>query len=1227
MKTSSILLAAGLSVAAFSQAQSLVNDFSDARQSFETVGRGTCGISDGVLKTKGKYALFGEPSWSDYVMTFKARAPKEAGQVQIWAGFRTHNRFDRYVLGIKGGLQDDVYLMRTGYMGTDEFLGVRPLGFHPEPGEWIDVRVEVSGRRIRVFVNNSRKPYIDVEDANSTATAPDGPVALGGGWLPAEFDDLKIEPLSPDGFAGIAKDELSVDMKPSDKEEKRIKERSAYRKKVLNVADGARTEFSLDGNWLFMPTYQLDDAAKAADMNYPDDDWHVMNVPDFWSPVRIWLHGETMPTPNGAEPKGVSDTYYQKETDRCENYTFDYRRTKGAWYRQWIELPKSTQGKKLTLRFEAVSKMAEVYINGHKVGSHIGMFGNFDVDATPYMHPGKNLIAINVIRDIKGAGPQTSDAMENFYSSVRKDVDGNRNDAVANSEVLADIPHGFFGDNPAGIWQPVKLVVSDPLMVEDVYIKPTMTGAGFDINVANTSASSRKFNIAVNITDRKTGEILYDGVLLDRLEIKPGTAKKYSAAIEGLTPKLWEPATPNLYDFRFRITDSRKKTVDEMTVTSGFRTFEARDGFFYLNGRKFWLRGGNHIPFSLGMNNRALADRFMDLMREGNVNSTRTHTTPWNELWMDAADRNGIAVSFEGTWSWLMIHSTPIPSQATLDLWKNEWLQVIKKFRNHPSIIFWTINNEMKFYDLDADTERAKQKFRIISDVVKEMRDTDPTRPISFDSNYMRRNGVNRFGEEFMSTVDDGDIDDNHAYYNWYDYSIFRFFNGEFQKQFLTPGRPLISQEMSTGYPNAETGHPTRSYQLIHQNPYSLIGYEAYDFADPNSFLKVQSFITGELAEALRRTNDKASGIMHFAYMTWFRQCYDENNITPWPTYYAMKRAMQPILVSAELWGRNFYSGNHIPTRIYVVNDDENGRNLEETTLEWSIIDESGKIKAGGTEKIPPVPYYGRKYIEPEIRIPENLCDDKMYGKFRISLHENGEKISENEYDLTFAPARWNNNGIIPDKKIFFIGNDTTASALDALSVPFVRLNSVKELAARNGIADLVIVGGIHILSDAETELLRSYNRKNGRLLVLDSKDIAGRLYPEYITGMAVPTEGDIVVAERIDDPVFDSLNPLDLRYFNNNRREIPLACNAILKAIRHKNIKELASQMKIHAYIDGGRPEDRINKIESMRGLTMLEIADGQGKAILSTMATDKAITDPIAGKLLVNMINQSLK
>ena len=1042
------------------------NDFSNQGEILKTVGRGECSIADGVFRSKGSYACFGNPEWKNYSMSFKARAPKGAEQVQIWAGFRAYNRFDRYVAGIKGGLQDDVYLMRTGYMGTDEFMGVRPLGFHPVPGEWYSMKVEVCGNRIRVFVNGEKEPYIDVVDKNANLV-PSGEVTLGGGWIETEFDDLIVTLLPDNYLKNVKAAEYRMAATSQQKEAKRRRERANYKAVMVNDIKPDRTEISLDGDWLFMPEYQLDDKAKAVSATTDDEDWHVMQVPNFWNPIRIWLHGETMPTPNGPNPKGVSDTYYQQETDRCEGYTFDYRKTGTAWYRQWLELPTDFKGKQLTLSFDAVSKMAEVYVNGQLAGSNVGMFGDFQVDATDFLHPGRNVVVVKVTRDISGAAAQTSDAMENYYSSVRK------------------------------------------------------------------------------------------------------------------------------------------------------------DGFLYLNGRKFWMRGGNHIPFAICPNDSILADKFMQLMKAGNVQSTRTHTTPWNELWVSAADRNGIAISFEGTWSWLMIHSTPIPDKNVLDLWSSEWLRVMKKYWNHPSVFFWTVNNEMKFYDLDADMERSKEKFRIVSDVVKGMRELDPTRPVCFDSNYLHSKALRRFGQDFLNTVDDGDIDDNHAYYNWYDFSLFRFFNGEFQKQFKSPGRPLISQEMSTGYPNAETGHPTRSYQLIHQNPYSLIGYEAYDWADPMHFLKVQSFITGELAETLRRTNEQVSGIMHFAYMTWFRQCYNYKNIQPYPTYYAMQRAMQPVLVSAELWGRNLYAGEKLHTRIYVVNDSEDGRDLLPMALNWSIVDEKGKILASGTEQFPAVEYYGRKYIEPAIVMPSVLPSDKMNVKLKLVLVENGQTLSQNEYDLILANKRWNIAKVSENKKIVLLDKDNTSAVLDFLQVKYQKASSVKELVQIKRKADLCIISGLKECTDDEKTLLRTYQQKGGKLLLLNSKEIAKKVYPEHITGWIIPTEGDIVVMERDDAPVFDGIGVLDLRYFNNNKREIPLACHATLKANRNENVTELAGQMKIHAYIDGGKPEDRIQKIESMRGLTLLQIKDGKGTATVSTLCTEKADTDPIAGKLLVNMIN----
>ena len=72
-------------------------------------------------------------------------------------------------------------------MGTDEFMGVRPLGFHPVPGEWYRMKVEVCGNRIRIFLNDEEQPHIDITDNNANLV-PLGEIGLGGGWIETEFD-------------------------------------------------------------------------------------------------------------------------------------------------------------------------------------------------------------------------------------------------------------------------------------------------------------------------------------------------------------------------------------------------------------------------------------------------------------------------------------------------------------------------------------------------------------------------------------------------------------------------------------------------------------------------------------------------------------------------------------------------------------------------------------------------------------------------------------------------------------------------------------------------------------------------------------------------------------------------------------------------------------------------------------------------------------------------------
>ncbi|MDR0413476.1 MAG: glycoside hydrolase family 2, partial [Dysgonamonadaceae bacterium] len=712
-------------------------------------GRGDCKIERGVFRSRSAYACFGDPAQRNCRITFSARTPEDAGQVQIWAGFRAYNRFDRYVVGMKGGLQDDLYLSRMGYMGTDELLDIVPLDFHPVPGEWYSFKIEACNHRIRVFLNDEPLPRMDVEDANA-GLAPQGYVTLGGGWITTEFDNLVIEPIDEKALNDVPVQIYKKNIPVREKESKRRVERASYQPVVVDRLNTCRTEISLDGRWLFLPGYEVK-GTRPEQPETADRDWHTMNVPDFWNPVRIWLHGETMN--QGKFPKGVSDTYYQQETARCEGYSFDYRKTKAAWYRQWIELPQSIQNKQVELNFDAVSKKADVYINGVPVASHAGMFGEIKTDVTNYLKPGSNLIAVYVIKEDADSSGKSEEP--DYYSIARLDEHPEKAkelEASANitGKILKDIAHGFYGGNPAGIWQPVKLIVTNAVKIEDVFIRPALDGASFDVTLRNYSGKTQKVNLATEITEAPTQHPFYSEHSLKNIELKAGGEQTLTYTVRNLKPRLWTPQHPHLYDFTFKLTN-KKNPEDQLTVRSGFRTFEVKNGLFYLNNQPYWLRGGNHTPFALAPNDPVLAHRFYQVMKAGNIEITRTHTTPYNKLWINAADENGIGISHEGTWPWLMINAS-MPDTALIALWADEYLSLLKKYRNHPSILFWTVNNEMKFYDNEPDPVKRKRKMAIISDVVKRMREIDPTRPLSFDSNY-RRNEA-KYGKAFYEGID-----------------------------------------------------------------------------------------------------------------------------------------------------------------------------------------------------------------------------------------------------------------------------------------------------------------------------------------------------------------------------------------------------------------------------------------------------------------------------------------
>jgi Glycosyl hydrolases family 2, sugar binding domain len=336
--------------------------------------------------------------YGDCEFSFDGRTPQGVPEVQIWSGIKCRDRDSRYVFALRGGNNDHLYLARYGADGAAKFLGIAPLGFHPVPGEWYTLRAVTRGNRILIFLNQEITPRINVIDDD--APWAEGGVSLGGAWIPAEFRNVKANALSAAGSSAIDALGDAVWKAPkADKGQLRAAQRNAYLPLELPPLDQPRVTCPLDGRWLFLPDQELEPSAAPQSEVLDDSRWHVMDVPHFWTPTLSWLHAETgFPKLKGiSSSKGICDKFYEVEMNRLDGYTFDWRTTEGGWYRHYLNLPASVSNRRFELCFDAIAKIADVWLNGIKVGSHVGMFGEVRCDVSHAVRPGKNLLAVHIV--------------------------------------------------------------------------------------------------------------------------------------------------------------------------------------------------------------------------------------------------------------------------------------------------------------------------------------------------------------------------------------------------------------------------------------------------------------------------------------------------------------------------------------------------------------------------------------------------------------------------------------------------------------------------------------------------------------------------------------------------------------------------------------------------------------------------------------------------------------
>ncbi|QEM05865.1 DUF4982 domain-containing protein [Mucilaginibacter rubeus] len=477
-----------------------------------------------------------------------------------------------------------------------------------------------------------------------------------------------------------------------------------------------RQKLDFDKSWRF----NLGAVENGEKTTLNDSKWRVLNLPHDWSIEGKFSKDNPATPEGGALPGGI------------------------GWYRKTFTVPATSKGKLVYIDFDGVYQKSDVWINGHHLGFRPNGYISFRYELTPYLNfGGSNVIAVKVDNSVQ---PNSR-----WYSG-------------------------------SGIYRHVWLVTTNKIAIDHW---------GTYVTTSDISDASAKVNVQVQLHNNEVSPSLFISTKLYDATGKIVAISKQatlSARVKNAVlttdntltvknPVLWSVEKPYLYKAVTQVLEG-KDVIDEYTTTVGIRyfNFDADKGFS-LNGKPMKILGvcNHHDLGSLGaaINNRAL-ERQLQMLKAMGCNGIRTsHNPPAPEL-LDLCDKMGFIVMDEAfdCWEW---------KKATYDyhLYFKEWHKrdledQIKRDRNHPSIMIWSIGNEIP---QQADTSAL----RIAPELAAIVHSLDKTRPLTTAND--RPDSTNKI-------IKSGAIDLVGYNYHQFDYA-------KFHDRY--PGKKFIATETTSG--------------------------------------------------------------------------------------------------------------------------------------------------------------------------------------------------------------------------------------------------------------------------------------------------------------------------------------------------------------------------------------------------------------------------------------------
>ncbi|MDE6095172.1 MAG: DUF4982 domain-containing protein [Muribaculaceae bacterium] len=418
------------------------------------------------------------------------------------------------------------------------------------------------------------------------------------------------------------------------------------------AGDIART-ISLNAGWKF----SHGDIANAESPDYDDFRWQTIDLPHDFQIHQPWVE----PSP---DEKPDLTNQMANVTSRLSSRGF--KEMGQGWYRKSITPDNEWKGKRVLLDFEGIMLVGDVYLNGQMIGGTDYGYLGFEIDITDKLKYGEpNVIAVRA----DTGSPENS----RWYTGG-----------------------GLYRDVSINITDPLQYFTRHPLSITTPVVDPKNSSVVVDAEIA-TFVKADSIAVGVDILDR-SGNKIYSSVKKHWLHPRQQIREFRLDSVSLKDVELWDCDDPALYTVEVSLYRPDGTVADKVKERFGIRSVEFSPEYgMKLNGKKVLLKGiANH--HTLGALGAAAYPRAMEkriqLLKDFGFNHIRTSHNPYSESFLDLCDEYGILVVDELYDKWTSQHTGGRTSWS--ERWQKDVPEWVKRDRNHPSVIFWSLGNELQ---------------------------------------------------------------------------------------------------------------------------------------------------------------------------------------------------------------------------------------------------------------------------------------------------------------------------------------------------------------------------------------------------------------------------------------------------------------------------------------------------------------------------------------------------